>query len=101
MGVVIEELHFLVTPDDRERFLEIEGAVWTGFLRSCDGFVGKETWIPDDDPGLVVVMIWWETMAQWKSITEAQCEAVDAQMGEWLRPIAFARAHHVARSTNR
>lgn len=99
--MVIEELHFLVTARDRDRFLEVEATVWTGFLRTCDGFVRKETWIPDDDPGRVVVMIWWDTMTQWKSITAQQCDAVDEQMGEWLRPVAFARAHHVVRTADR
>jgi uncharacterized protein (TIGR03792 family) len=94
-GMVIEELHFSVDPVDQPTFLEVERRVWTGFLRTCDGFIRKETWVPDDDPATVVVMIWWNTMAQWKSITQQQCEAVDAQMGEWLRPISFARAHHI------
>jgi uncharacterized protein (TIGR03792 family) len=97
--MVIEELQFAVTEDDREKFLEVEGRVWTGFLQTCVGFLHKETWIPEDDPQRVVVMIWWNTMEEWKSITAAQCDEVDAQMGEWLRPIVVARAHHVVRST--
>jgi uncharacterized protein (TIGR03792 family) len=97
--MVIEELQFLVSAADREQFLDVEGRIWTGFLQTCDGFVRKETWVPDDDPDRVVVMIWWNSMEQWKSITAAQCDEVDAQMGEWLRPIDVARAHHVVRTT--
>jgi uncharacterized protein (TIGR03792 family) len=97
--MVIEELQFLVSEADREKFLEVEGRVWTGFLQTCDGFLYKEAWVPDDDPDRVVVMIWWNTMEQWKSITMEQCDAVDADMGEWLRPIDVARAHHVVRRT--
>jgi uncharacterized protein (TIGR03792 family) len=96
-GMVIEELHFVVEPQDIEEFLEVEGRIWTGFLQSCDGFLRKETWLPEDEPNTVVVMIWWNTMAQWKSITAAQCEEVDARMGEWLRPISYAKAHNIAR----
>jgi uncharacterized protein (TIGR03792 family) len=96
-GMVIEELHFVVEPEDHEQFLEVEGRVWTGFLQTCDGFIRKETWVPDDDPRRVVVMIWWNTMAQWKSITAEQCDEVDERMGDWLRPIDFARAHTIRR----
>ena len=98
---MIEELHFAVEAADRAVFLAVEAEVWTGFLRTCAGFVRKETWLPDDDPDRVVVQIWWESMAQWKSITEAQCEEVDARMGDWLRPIVFARAHHVLATAER
>jgi uncharacterized protein (TIGR03792 family) len=94
-GMVIEELHFLVEPHEQHEFLAVEGRVWTGFLQTCDGFIRKETWVTDDEPNRVVVMIWWNTMAQWKSITAEQCDVVDLEMGEWLRPIAFARAHHI------
>jgi uncharacterized protein (TIGR03792 family) len=95
--MVIEELQFMVDPNERDRFLEIEGRVWTGFLQTCDGFVRKEVWVPELDPGRVVVMIWWNTMEQWKSITAQQCDEVDARMGEWLRPIDVARAYYVVR----
>jgi uncharacterized protein (TIGR03792 family) len=96
-GMVIEELQFEVTPQDREEFLRVEEQVWTGFLTTCDGFVRKEVWIPEDDPGRVIVIIWWNTMEQWKTITMEQCDEVDVLMGEWLRPIVVARAHRIVR----
>ena len=98
-GMVIEELHFMLDPAEVEQFLDVEGRIWTGFLQTCDGFLRKETWLPEDEPGKVVVMIWWNTMAQWKSITPEQCDEVDARMGEWLRPISYLKAHHIARVT--
>ena len=98
-GMVIEELHFMLEPAEVEQFLDVEGRIWTGFLQTCDGFLRKETWLPEDEPGKVVVMIWWNTMAQWKSITPEQCDEVDARMGEWLRPILYFKAHHIARVT--
>ena len=96
-GMVIEELHFAVVPSDVEQFLEVEGRIWTSFLKTCDGFLRKEIWLPEDEQGKVVVMIWWNTMAQWKSITPEQCDEVDARMGDWLRPISYFKAHNVAR----
>ena len=96
-GMVIEELQFVVSPDERDQFLEVEGRVWTTFLKTCDGFVRKEVWTPRDDPGRVVAMIWWETMEQWQQVTPAQCDEVDARMGEWLRPVDVFRAYDVTR----
>jgi len=95
--MVIEELHFIVDPVERDQFLEVEGRVWTGFLRTCDGFVKKEVWVPIDDPGRVVVMIWWASMEQWKRITPEQVAEVDARMGEWLREVDVFREHDVVR----
>ena len=97
--MVIEELHFHCEPDERDRFIEAEGLIWTRFLQTCDGFVRKELWLPEDDPGLVVVMIWWASMALWKAISAEQCAEVDARMGDWVRPVVFARAHLLARAT--
>ena len=95
--MVIEELHFIVEPSERDAFLERETEVWTGFLQSCDGFVDKQVWVAEDEPSRVVAMIWWNTMEQWKTITAKQCDEVDARMGEWLRPVAFYRAHRVVK----
>jgi uncharacterized protein (TIGR03792 family) len=96
--MVIEELQFEVDPADREDFLQVEEKIWTGFLSGCDGFVRKEVWIPEDDPARVIVIIWWNTMEQWKSITMEQCDEVDVLMGEWLRPVSVARAYRIVRS---
>ena len=96
-AMVIEELHFRVAPGEQDAFLAKETEVWTGFLRACDGFVDKQVWIADDDPELIVVMIWWESMGQWKSITPEQVDEVDARMGEWARPVVFVRALRVVR----
>lgn len=96
--MVIEELHFIVAVTDQSEFLRVEHEVWTGFLQTCEGFVAKETWIPEDEPERVVVMIWWNSMEQWKKITAEQCGEVDVRMGEWLRPVAHFRAHNVVRA---
>lgn len=95
--MVVEELHFRVAPSEQGGFLAKETEVWTGFLQTCDGFVDKQVWIADDDPELIVAMIWWETMEQWKTITAEQCDEVDARMGEWLRPVVFGRALRVVK----
>ena len=62
-------------------FLRRDAEVWTPFLTRCDGFLGKEVWLPDDRPGTVVLVIRWASMEQWKAIPPEQLEAVDAAMG--------------------
>jgi uncharacterized protein (TIGR03792 family) len=93
--MVIEELQFEVDPADRVQWLEVEEAVWTRFLEAQDGFIRKERWLHDANPRIVSVMIWWATTAQWKRITVEQVDAVDAEMGEWLRPVVAERVYEV------
>jgi uncharacterized protein (TIGR03792 family) len=97
--MVIEELQFVVTAADREEFLDVEARVWTTFLQSCDGFIHKEVWLPEDDDNRVIAMIWWNTLEQWKRITVEECDAVDREMGEWFRPVDVFRTHVVARTS--
>lgn len=80
-GSVIEELTITVEPGMRDDYLRRDAAVWTPYLESCDGFLGKETWLPDDRPDTVVFVIRWASMAKWKSITPEQVAEVDARMG--------------------
>jgi len=83
---VIEMLRFAVAASERDAWLEVERRVWTGFLRSVPGFLGKETWVDDEDPDAVTVVIWWESKEHWHAVTAGECAAVDREMGEWLRP---------------
>lgn len=93
--MVIEVLRFEVDPADRPRWLEVEEAVWTRFLERQDGYVRKERWLHADDPSAVSVVIWWETLEQWKRISAAEVEAVDQEMGEWFRPVVRDHTFHV------
>ena len=86
MSQVIEMLRFEVSALDREKWREVERRTWTGFLKTVPGFLRKETWIDDDDPDAATVVIWWESREDWEAVTTEQCEAVDRDMGEWLRP---------------
>ncbi|MFM7092980.1 MAG: TIGR03792 family protein [Actinomycetota bacterium] len=86
MSQVIEMLRFAVGASERDAWLDVERRVWTGFLKTVPGFQRKETWVDDDDPDAVTVVIWWESREQWNAVTAEQCAAVDREMGEWLRP---------------
>ncbi|HMK12315.1 MAG TPA: TIGR03792 family protein [Acidimicrobiales bacterium] len=83
--MIVEELTLEVHHDDVEAFLDADARVWTAFLSRQPGFVRKEVWLPDDRPGVILIMVWWQSRQLWKAITDAQVAAVDAQMGEWFR----------------
>ena len=86
MTQVIEMLRFAVDSSERDAWCTVERRVWTGFLKTVPGFLRKETWIDDDDPNAVTVVIWWKSREHWYAVTAEQCAAVDREMGEWLRP---------------
>lgn len=80
--MVVELLTFEVRPQVTDAWLEADASVWTAFLETCDGFVRKEVWIDPDRAGEVTVAIWWESMAQWKSVDPETVAEVDARMGD-------------------
>ncbi len=89
--MVIEFLRFEVSLEKRAAFLKADAAIWTAALSTYPGFIGKEVWI-DQETGHVVTMIRWESLNSWKSIPQAELEAIDAKMGENWMPIVEARA---------
>ena len=93
---VIEELTLTMPPDRITAYLERDAQVWTRFLQSCDGFLGKETWLPDGRPDTVVLIIRWASMEQWKRITLDQVAEVDRQMGDLLPDTLECRSYSIA-----
>jgi uncharacterized protein (TIGR03792 family) len=83
--VIVEYLTFEVAPDELEDWLVVEERVWSRFLETVPGFVRKELWMADDDPGRVHAAIWWESREAWQAVSDEQVAAVDAEMGPWLR----------------
>lgn len=82
--MVIEWLTFQVAPDKREQFIHWDTEIWTKALRQYSGFVGKEVWIPPAKSNQVTMVIRWSTREQWKSIPEADLEAVSEQFDQAL-----------------
>ena len=97
--MVIELLTFRVDPGERDRWLAVEEEVWSRYLEGCDGFVRKEMWLPEEDPGTVRAVIWWESMGQWKAIGPEAVAEVDARMGDWLREPTSCEAYEVLRES--
>lgn len=83
--MVVEFLTFTVAVDELERWLEIEQRHWTRFLEQQAGFVRKEMWRSQDDPNIVHAAIWWESMADWKSIPAADLDRIVVDMGKHER----------------
>ncbi len=89
--MVIEFLRFEVSQEKRAAFLEADASIWTAALSQYPGFISKETFV-DQETNHVVTMIRWESLQHWKSIPQAELEAIDARMGENWMPIVEARA---------
>jgi uncharacterized protein (TIGR03792 family) len=76
--MVIEWLRFAVPEDWQKRFIAADAAVWTPFLASCPGYVGKQVWRNPARPDELVEIIHWQSREQWKAIAEADLARVDA-----------------------
>ncbi|AFZ33783.1 hypothetical protein Sta7437_0165 [Stanieria cyanosphaera PCC 7437] len=80
--MVIEWLKFQVAPESREKFIQKDEQIWTAFLTTCSGFLGKEIWLNPDASDQIVIVAHWQTREQWKAIPQkllAQTEAKFAQ----------------------
>lgn len=79
--MVVEFLTFSVPDGELDEWLALEAEHWTRFLERQPGFVRKERWRSVDDPTAVHAVIWWESLAAWKAIPQAELDAVVAAMG--------------------
>lgn len=97
-GHVVEFLTFTVAPDDQAGWLDADERIWTAFLAAQPGFVSKQTWTDRAHADRVHAVIVWTDEASWKSIPADALAAVDAEMGEWRRPLV-EHVYDVARTT--
>lgn len=74
--MVIEWLTFAVDPDNRETFIRLDKEIWTVALSQYPGFISKEVWISPDLLDQVIIVIRWQTRAQWKAIPQDVLDAV-------------------------
>ena len=76
--VLKQEFH----PGDRERFVQVDSAVWTAFLQQQPGFVSKVNLIPNNDTianTTIYQLIHWSSYGLWKNITWQEMQPVQAQ----------------------
>jgi uncharacterized protein (TIGR03792 family) len=77
--MVIEWLTFEVPADWHDRFIAADAAVWTPFLATCPGYVGKQIWRNPAKPDQLVEIIHWQSRAQWKAIAPEALARVDQE----------------------
>jgi uncharacterized protein (TIGR03792 family) len=82
--MVIEWLTFAVPADWQDRFIAADERVWTPFLATCSGYVGKQIWRNPAQPDRLVQIIHWQSRAQWKAIPPADLARVDQAFREAL-----------------
>lgn len=80
--MVIECLRFKVVPESREYFVQMDEEIWTPALAQNPGFLGKEVWINPDNLTEVMIIIRWESMAAWDSISAETLQHVEARFNE-------------------
>jgi uncharacterized protein (TIGR03792 family) len=79
---VVEMLRVKCAPGRRDEWLVRDAEVWTPALAAHDGFISKAVWPSIDNPDDVVIIVYWESLAQWKSFPKTLEAALDAQMAD-------------------
>lgn len=97
-ATVIEELTLTMPADRIDDYLVRDAEVWTPYLASRDGFLGKETWLPADRPGTVVLIIRWASLDQWKAVSPEDVATVDTRMGHLVPDTLECRSYVVGPS---
>ena len=67
-GYAVEYLVFEVNPRLINQFIEMDHQHWTLYLKDKAGFISKEVWISETNPGEVSMVTFWNSMEEWKSI---------------------------------
>lgn len=86
---MIEWLKFQVPEALRERFIQVDEAVWTTALAKYPGFMGKEVWLSTEQPDEIVFVIQWASLEAWKSIPENVLQATEQQFAAQLGDISY------------
>jgi uncharacterized protein (TIGR03792 family) len=82
--MVIEWLKFRVAPEAREKFIQKDAEVWTAFLATCSGFLGKEIWLDPSANDRIVIVARWQTREQWKSISQELLEQTETRFAQQM-----------------
>jgi len=74
----VEYLIFQVADSTKiESFIELDDQIWTSFLSKQPGFISKEVWINENQPGEIHTILIWENMDGWKSIELSELKRID------------------------
>lgn len=80
--MLIEWLKVRVSPELREKYIRTDEEIWTAFLATCPGFLGKEVWINPDRPSEIIMVIRWASREEWKSIPQDRLEEVERKFDQ-------------------
>lgn len=83
--MVIEFLTFDVDPAIRDDWMRVEEATWSRYLEGREGFIRKQLWVEQGNPGQVHAMIEWVDEATWHTVPAEDIARVDAEMGDMRR----------------
>ena len=83
--MIIEWLKFRVEAKSREEFIARDQKIWTSFLSSVPGFLGKEVWIEPSTPNHVIFIIRWRTREDWQSISDKELKQVNRRFSTEMR----------------
>ena len=56
-------------------------------IRDSDGYISKEVWPSIDHPDDVVIIVRWESLAQWKTFPDDLSLKLDARMQDGQREL--------------
>lgn len=85
---MMEELVLKVDKNVLDEYLKADHEIWTEAIGTCEGFIGKETWI-SSKTGFVTNIIYWESKEQWDSIDQALLSETDEKMRARMGKDAF------------
>lgn len=92
--MVIEWLRFRVKPELREAFIQKDEEVWGARAKEIQGYLGKEVWI-DPKTSDVILVIRWENIEAWQSISQTEVDRLDKLMGDLAVPVSESHAYQV------
>ncbi|BDD08755.1 hypothetical protein FUAX_11870 [Fulvitalea axinellae] len=73
---VIESLEFHMTPGEEDGFILADKKTWLPFLQTYPAFIRKEYWKDCKKQGVVRIVIYWESLSGWKSVTDVEQQKV-------------------------
>jgi uncharacterized protein (TIGR03792 family) len=76
----VEQLIFKIDPAHQEEFLKVDHEVWTlgEALHPAWNrvpFLSKEVWINENRPGIIEVVLVWESMEAWRSVDAKEIQS--------------------------
>ncbi len=82
--MIIEWLQFKIEETLKEEFIQKDREIWTSFLALQMGFLKKEVWLDSNRGNQVIIVVYWESREQWKSISQVLLQKTESKFREAL-----------------